>query len=207
MKEFRDWDIHLKETYPRRYAIQEKLEYLYQRVLLFPSWRLRDAKWNLIHRFHPNHKYHIIKTSLKPGYYDTTERMLFALGDDFAAFYERILSGESHTVWDFSDAELDPDHGMTQEYIDQRQDIWLKMGTIYTWWKARPNRDKKFEKFPEIPEDWGIMAMFNDDFRDTPEVKAWREVADQHNKMEENWKKQDQEMLHKIIDIREYLWD
>lgn len=207
MKEFRDWDIYLEAKYPKRFALQQKLESAYRRCLLFPAWRMRDLKWAILHRYHPNHRYNVIKTSLEPGYYDVTERMLFALGDDFASFYERILAGESHSVWDYSDMKPDPQHGMTQEHIDARQAIWLTMGEIYAWWKARPTREDAFPEMPEIPEEWGMMAMFNDDFRDTPEIKAWREVADKHHEMEKEWKAKDQEMLHKIIDIREYLWD
>lgn len=206
MKEFRDWDLYLQENYPVSYAVNSVVESLYRRVLLFPAWRLRDLKWAILHRFHPKHRYHVVKTSLKPGYYDTTDRILAAMGDEFARFYERALVDEHH-IWDYSEVEVNNDSGMTIEYITERMHVWETMGEIYDWWMSRDSREDSLEPFPEIPEEWGMMAMFNDDFRDTDEIKEWRAVADRHHEAEAKWKREDQDMLHEIINIREYLWN
>jgi hypothetical protein len=37
--------------------------------------RLRDAKWWFKHRFHPRHRYHVIKFA-KPGWIDRDRAML-----------------------------------------------------------------------------------------------------------------------------------
>jgi hypothetical protein len=49
------------------------------------SW-LKKAKWWLKYRFHPNHRYHIVDSRLKPGYYDRDWVLLnvsFAILCDF----------------------------------------------------------------------------------------------------------------------------
>ena len=44
--------------------------------------------WNLIHRFHPKHRYYVVKTGLAPGYYDPDIRMLNACFTIFCEWYE-----------------------------------------------------------------------------------------------------------------------
>lgn len=54
--------IHVEEyiTPPRGWR------YRLRRVLR----SLDNAKWWVVHRFHPKHRYHVIHTGLEPGWYD-----------------------------------------------------------------------------------------------------------------------------------------
>lgn len=207
-KDFRDWDIKMEAEYPIRFKIAEMCDTAYNKLFLFPKWRLRDAKWKVIHRFHPKHRYHVIKPrTLQPGYHDPSELVLHGPFEVFARFFELAISEKSHTQWDYSKIEPDEQHGMTQEYIDDRQVVWDTMNELYYWWMSRQYRERELPALPEIPDEWGILAIFNEDFNDTEEVIEWQRISDIHRKMESRWKKQDQDMLHKLIDIREYLWD
>lgn len=206
IKEFKDWRIHLQETYPRRYRLSKFLESMYRRVLLFPAWRFRDAKWAMLHRFHPKHRYHVLKPrTLKPGYIDPCEMLLHAPFDLFAEFFEHTTGPNGHTLWDYTNIEPDESCGRTQDEIDYRQNLWLTMNELYNWWMERPNRVE--EELPDLPEEWGFMAIFDDDYRDEPIVKEWRVVSDRRTAQDEAWEKEDQDMLHKLIDIRKHLWD
>ena len=62
--------------------------------------RLKDIKWWFFHRFHPSHQYHIIRTGLRPGYYDPEDRILFGVMNIAKEFIEGVCinwdSDEGH---------------------------------------------------------------------------------------------------------------
>lgn len=206
-KEFRDWDIELRAKYPTRYKINAFLETAQRKLFLYPSWRLRDAKYWVLHRIHPKYIYHkITLKTLKPGYHDTSELILHTSFDLFTEFMEFQLSDDCHILWDYS--EEVPDENVSEAYILERQERWVTMNELYEWWtKVRPNREDTQEDFPDLPDDWGFMAPLNEDFDDTPEVKEWRRVADEHNRQEEEWNREDETMLIRLMKIRLSLWD
>jgi len=54
---------------------------------------IKRLKWWFLHRFHPNHQYHIIRTGLKPGYHDPDKRITSAIFGITKEFFEQM--GES----------------------------------------------------------------------------------------------------------------
>lgn len=48
-----------------------------------------DIKWWFLWRFHPRHRYHIVRTGLKPGYHDTDKRIEAAVITLFKACIEQ----------------------------------------------------------------------------------------------------------------------
>lgn len=80
------------------------------------SW-LENTIWYFLHRFHPNHRYNIIKTDLKPGYYEWPTRFVYGAFNDFADRYPYTRNFY----------ELDPD---AQWALDR----------ILVWWKNYDQR-------------------------------------------------------------------
>lgn len=52
---------------------------------------LKNIKYWFMYRFHPKHQYHIVKTGLKPGYYDIDIRMERAMISLLIEFVEQEL--------------------------------------------------------------------------------------------------------------------
>ena len=45
--------------------------------------KVNDTLWAFRYRFDPRHKYNILKTGLKPGYYDPDIQIMYAVTIDF----------------------------------------------------------------------------------------------------------------------------
>lgn len=58
---------------------------------------LEHSYWYLIHRFHPKHRYNILKTGLKPGYYDPDIQIVCAVFEAVKKFYLEAKIDWTHT--------------------------------------------------------------------------------------------------------------
>lgn len=206
IEEWQDWDEKMEREYPIRFKLANAAHWVEMHCWGLPKARFRDAKWWVLHRIHPKHRNHIIKIhTLKPGYHDARDRIFYGAFDVFEVFMKNILDGNSHHLWDYSEEEV-CDH-MTQEYIDTQQARWVEMNEIYDYWIARKTREDVLPDFPTIPDEWGMLAVCNSKYDDEPLMESWREIADYHRQAEAVWEEEDQEMFHRLVDIRECLWD
>jgi len=191
MHEWEEWHRVTKVTHPIRYYIQKTIPRWWDRI----AYRWDRRYWAILHRFHPKHRYHVIKPrSLEPGYHDPDTLMLYACMDTFAEYFE---TGAQQFVYE-------------EKYELER---FAEMEEIYNWWtKDWPNCDThKVDgtlriDFPTLPEEWGKMPVFNPKYSDTPEIKAWREAGDALHQDDEDWAKKEEEMLCRLIKIRRSLW-
>jgi len=209
-REFREWEEELQRKYPLRYKINNIIEKIYRRVFLFPKWRLWDFKWSLYHRFHPKHRYTVHKIkSLPPGYYDPDTLIVHHSFDIFAEFMEFQLSGKSYTKWTNFEEDVEQGH-MSQEEADEREAVWKTMNELYDWWtNFVPNEEQWLEENyprPRLPREWGMLAAFDDKYRDTPEVKEWSEACKAKHEAERRLKEQETENFIRLVKIRDYLW-
>lgn len=182
----------------------------------FDHTRLSKAIWWVRHRIEPKNRYHVHKLrSLPPGYYDPSDQILHHAFDIFAEFMEYQLSGKSHVVWEYSKEHypewmLEDEEQLKSmnEEITRRNHIWSEMKDLYHWWTVvYPNQEDTLPEYDNIPKEWGTMAMFKDEYRDTPEVKAWRRNADLRNEMEDKWLQEENDNLIRLAKIRHSLWD
>lgn len=209
--EFREWREKLQREYPVRYKINEALTWLYRRLFLFPMWRLRDAKWWVLHRVHPKHRYHVHKAkSLTPGYHDTDTLILHHAFDLFAKFMKRQLDGKSFVKWTDFQEEIEGGH-MDQQEADEREQTWKEMVELYQWWtEVYPRREDKLDEdlpMPKLPEEWGWMSPLDDKYRDTPQVQEWSRINSLRSKEEARWIEEDTNNLIRLAKIRKSLWD
>lgn len=89
---------------------------------------------------------------------------------------------------------------------------WREIKSLHRWWKeTRPNRKSPLddEKLPSPPTRWKKVP--DSDFIEwvNPDKKKYAkyyEALDRHNKLEQKWLKEDQRNLHRLIEIRSFLW-
>lgn len=77
---------------------------------------LSNLKWWVAHRFHPRHRYNILKTSLKPGYYDPCVRIESAILDETQKFFEYT---KDLIYWD-----SDKEHQEASEAFENATKFW-----------------------------------------------------------------------------------
>ena len=213
IKQSRDWDLKLEREYPKRYKIKKFLENIEHKIYWSFEYRIKHTYWNLQHRFNPRHKYTTIKLKrLEPGFYDTDTLIFYAMFEIFEKFMKKQLT-DPIIVWEYNEecfpewqVEEDPE-GVKKE-IKSRNDLWKEMNEIYEWWtNIYPNRESTLKELPTIPKEWGGLAMLNEDFHDEPIMKEWRKVADTHFETEQEWNKEDVDMMVRLSKIHNDLWD
>ena len=210
MKEFRDWDLKLKKEFPFRYAMNNFFSDIYRRFILFPSWRLRDAWWGIKYRVVPKYKYTEYKLArLKPGYQDTDTLILYFAFEQFEVFMKRQLTNPRH-VWEYTKEHFEDwmEDDEVEAEIAERNALWKEMNELYEWWTVTvPNQEETLPEYNELPEEWGTMAVFNEDFDNEPQMIEHKKISDQRIQIEEQWKKDETEYLIRLMKIRMMLWD
>lgn len=126
---------------------------LWYRIKNLPS----TIYWWFNHRYNPNHQYNVVKTGLKPGYYDTDSRM------EHACFYllEEFLKEEfspKKNVIESIDEELfwlkkellgaNPESIYPSKlYYTQRIEMWNDLKEVYLWWMQNKNKSSYNETY------------------------------------------------------------
>lgn len=183
--EWAQFDEEQKAKYPIRWFLFDTI----------PMWwdvtrgRIKRAKWGFKHKYLPRHKYHIVRTSLEPGYYDPDIRILYATMDMVREYVE--------ITRDVVDWTSDPGH----------EHAWKELQEIYDWWvNEYPNRENEL---PELP-DVDLNKIFRNDDQDDSDTKErkkeWRRISNLQFEAEQQWKEKEKEMLIRVMNIRDYLW-
>ena len=184
--------------------------------------KLKDVKRWFQHRLHPSYRYHIVNTGLKPNYYDIDTRMLHACFSLLVEYVETELPSMS------SDKNLSPREAGLQHLdwaINYNNNIeadaheWDRMNEsqvnaakitkeLYLWWKDEypTYEDLECESSPDISALG--LEVFKESWRKThvEEYAAWRDWCDRTNELEAQHNAKEQEMLHKLMEIRQSLW-
>ncbi len=134
--------------------------------------------------------------TLEKGWCDKDHVMLHAAFQLLVDFIEKEKPGE------IVDWNSDPEHKQT----------WKEIRSLYRWWtQARPARmsplDEKDLKKP--PMCWNkIPRSKNRQFVDYDRKKyaAYDSELKKHWKLEKKWNEDDQRNLHRLIEIRQFLW-
>lgn len=89
---------------------------------------------------------------------------------------------------------------------------WREIKILYRWWKeTRPNRKSPLddERLPSPPlklkkvPDSDLSELVKPDKK---KYAKYYDALDRHNKLEQKWLKEDQRNLHRLIEIRSFLW-
>jgi len=140
------------------------------------------------HRFIKKHKYNVIYTGLKPGYYDCDIRIVYGVFKPFEEFMEFQLSPHSHIKWYFTDEEIekelehvsDEDKDFHRNGFIHKNAIWKELLTIYSWWRY------DYQRLQE---------------------ECWKPGKKDPLAEEEALEKELNKKMKRIIELRNYLWD
>ncbi len=129
-------------------------------------------------------------------------------------YYDRdtiLLHAAFQVLVDFIEKEQ-PDKIIDWNYDKTNKHAWREMQSLYKWWKAvRPQRkspldDKKLVhpplKFKKIPGSDNTELVMPD----KKKYARYYKTLEEDYKLEMKWHKEDQRNLHRLIEIRSFLW-
>jgi hypothetical protein len=206
----KEWSEHyrrFKEEAPVRHFFFRLVPRAFRRHILT---RIRIYSDWFRYRFHPHHRYHIVKTQLSPGYYDADQRMLhavFGLICDYVEIELAALQGSKKyrdkIAGKFYLLEMiEKDfHAKWQEILD-----------LYVWWNQKflsfdNYLDEQCGEYPIIQDNKHKLHILEDmDDRtviDTILTKHW---YDRREELLEEHERETEEMLIRACKIRTSLW-
>ncbi len=195
-----------KEHNPIRYWLHNDAASL----LIWP-WSMRIARVNDWIRYRTYNRYHVVKTGMEPGYVDVTERMLhvnFNMLKDFVEIEKAHMwkwsenslmeqPGVSHLIWEM---------GLEGGQAENAREIY----ELYDWWtndrEYREDADKDWDAYHDaMIKEHGEDSFFTED--NTKELTKLRDKwLKTSSKLEKKYTKQDEQMLIRLMKIRNALW-
>lgn len=203
MEEWDEWSDKCKDKHPFRYWLAESgLDYI-QDFIYYPYDVYRTIRRYIRHRFIT--KTHQLNSKLKKGeYHELSDRFLYCCFDELVNFIKvekawmnyicnkgvkdkkgelgglDYLKWEASLVYEEEYSELYKKGEPTHQAITAKEIIEL-----YYWWKyIRPNRIDPYDMYDEDEEDWCIKV----------------------DEMENKYYMEDEEMLIRLIKVRNGLW-
>ncbi|KKN19522.1 hypothetical protein LCGC14_0944820 [marine sediment metagenome] len=213
--EWECWDKETSAKYPVRFLLQEKLPELYRKHI---QWPLDRAYWWVRYRTTHRH-YRVIKPrTLEPGYYDERTLILHGAFEVLVEYWEHFY--RTNVSWwptkgEIDSYEVDIIQAKTdkeKEFIQAERDCladqkahYDEAHALHIWWtKTRPSRTHP--KGPTLPKELGSLGWLDNKHKDDPRVIAYRAHLDEYNKLDCQWEEEDQEMLIRLVKIRQSLW-
>jgi len=174
-------------------------------------------------------KYHIIKTGLKPDHYDMDTRLLHGMFNMLVDFVEvekawmnvvftnrRPWTAWGRTRWWRSRKEglnyLDWEISLSKPHLpeDERNERQAKeaqeIKDLYIWWKdIRPNRldPSDTSGWSNVCSRWNVMSDKDESEEKRKEIDT---ALKKLTELEEQYEKEDTEMMKRLIDVRKALW-
>jgi hypothetical protein len=134
--------------------------------------------------------------TLEKGWYDKDEVLLHAA---FQLLIDFVEQEKPDKIVDWNANEL-------------HRKAWKEIKLLYNWWKKeRPARKGPFDnkrikhpplKFEKVPGS-DLRKMIEPDRK---KYASYYRALGEHWKLEQKWEKEDQHNLHRLIDIRKFLW-
>jgi len=122
-----------------------------------------------------------------------------------------LLHAAFQLLTDFVEKER-PDEIVDWNYDEQHRAAWAEITSLYQWWtQTRPQRrspldDKHLKrppfKFKKIPGSKTRELVRPDEKKYAPYYAALKEDA----RLETEWYEEDQRNLHRLVEIRSFLW-
>ena len=202
IEQWQEWKTYSKKEHPVKYFLQESIP----RKISYIKYYLHRKKWEFLHRFHPSHRYHVIKPStLEPGWHDTDKMLLHTVMHLLSRFLKEELpnSHSCTTLAEYIDG-VDPSDFQYKALVKQGTEaeaVFKEMHSILEWWENEwPNRDRFDIRGNEMP-NYPCRKWFSQISREEK-----REIVLNHANCEEEWRLKENEMMKKVIDLRHYMW-
>ncbi len=166
-------------------------------------FKIDDASWWLIYRFNRNHQYHIIRTGLKPGYYDTDDLLEAAILTLFFRFVEVERDGPDEIKANIAEFEesLVGDTIVGKEMLERQVAADREVVELYDWFKVeKPVRENSLQSLCDI---WGEKCNETDGWK---EPEGCEPNAMQLGEIEHGIYEDTSARLLQIIKLRGNLW-
>lgn len=105
-----------------------------------------------------------------------------------------------------------PDRIVDWNWDEEHRRAWAEIRALYRWWKReRPARKDPLDdrRLKHPPMRWRRVSGTDCSELVPPDEKKYRkylEVLRKSAELEEEWQKEDQRQLHRLVDVRPYLW-
>jgi len=124
---------------------------------------------------------------------------------------EILLHAAFQLLVDFVEQEK-PDKIIDWQVDELHRKAWKEIQSLYKWWKKeRPSRkspldDKRIKvppmEFEKIPNS-DLMKLIEPDKK---KYATYYTALKKHQKFDEKWEEEDQKNLHRLVEIRKFLW-
>ena len=187
--------LSIKKAMNKNLTIAEKISSWWHDLWCY-TWgykHIRDTYYNLKHLFFD--RYDLIRTKLpKTKYYDTPILLLY---------------GTMNLIVDLVEKEKFLEHVDTSSSTAWENAV-KTVEEAYNWWKNYDNREKEIDialnnwhsiKFKNCFDGDGYLAKLN-----TTDTLETMRYSDLYDYLKSKLEKEEQQMLLKVIKVREYLW-
>jgi hypothetical protein len=160
-------------------------------LVLFPYEGLRilnRAKWAVLHRLHPKHRHHVVKTGLPPGYHDPDVVLLHACMAILLRHVEEEGGIDQLDEWT---KELELEHRIAGSAQAERQRAIVE---LHRWWTVE--RPRKLKEIDEAETAAAAAAM----------VGGVPNTAARKPELSAILREEERDALHKLIDAKDSLW-
>lgn len=191
-KEYNQWEEVAKKEMPIRYFwLFDVCDFVDSKTWKFFR-TLKDTKYWFLYRLHPSYRvyWNIQPKTLTPGYYDPDWQYLHCSMHILCEFYEYTTT-----------------RGSTDWSADERHQSALStIKEIYDWWTIeRIGHQNEISQLYKKCHDIDLDEILGE--TPTEKAKYNRSIYDQINEIESVIDEQDTKVLHKLVDIRHFMWD
>ena len=125
-------------------------------------------------------------------------------------WYDRdtlLLHAAFQVLVDFIEQER-PDEIVDWEHDELHRNAWNELSQLYRWWKEeRPQRRDPMDDVASPPqEEYRFLEGGQMTFPDREKYPEYYAAMDRSNTLENEWYEEDQRQLHRLIDVRPFLW-
>jgi len=171
------------------------------------------------------HKFHIVKTKLRPApWYDTDHRMLYAVMALIEWFVENDMQKITREELEAELVRIKEEDSVEYQkgYIEEWMGQWAsnqEIISIYDWWKDYPRREEEIDQAITVWHDFvqecidkndkmnDFLGFMNNRNKLTKEdSNKENELANIHRKLERELLEDEQKYLIKAIKCRGRLW-
>lgn len=132
------------------------------------------------------------------------------LGSGWHDAVELLLRAPFQILVDFVEKEH-PGDVINWDATPEHSHAWDETMVLYTWWTIlRPRRHDPIDDLPIPPfhtepceDEPGFLRYIPATEEEAP---GWQAACEESSRLEQLWEDEDQSMLHRLIDIRGFLW-
>lgn len=175
--------------------------------------KIHDLKWGIEYRLYPAH-YHHLDTGLKPGYHNPDKILLYGAMAALGRFVDEC--GGIEEVKSYAQEmskELEEEESIQREANDFHIKVHEEVFDIWCWWtEQRPEDKKKLRELRSKAFGKGTVDFVESkDYPGNTQIifpnrDNLEKLRQQYYNLEEKIRNDEQEMLHRLIDIRGGLW-